>query len=558
MADVFVSYSRRDRARVAPLVAAIEARGWSVWWDPEIAPGQEFDRLIDAQLAQARAVLVVWSADSVASRWVRGEAREAAERGILVPVRFDGATLPLDVRALHTIDLEDADVHAAGPPLQDMLRALAALIVRPAAPAPPVPPSSAVAAADRPAPALAELPPVPVGMPERVDICVLPFANLGGDPEQASLGDGITEDIITELSRWRLLAVRSRTASFRYRDAAVDVQQVARELQVRFIVEGSVRRMGERIRITAQLIDTGTGAHIWAEKYDCDLAEIFAVQDQVVRTIVSTLVGRVRVVDAERARRKPAASQAAYEYVLRGNILPWSDPAGVAEATRLFEKAIEVDPGYGLAYAMLAAMRAGQWYDEQRDPAAADALLQQAYALAQRAVELDEHESTCFSILAQVCLQRRAYDLTLQYARRAIELNPNNQWNIADMGLMLVYLGQAEEALDWFRRAREIDPYFDPPWYWRSLGQAYMVLRRDSEALAMFDRIPVRQYRVAALRAACHARLGDSDRARREAADCVALKPEFSSARFMSKEPFRNPDDAAQLADALRRAGLPP
>lgn len=559
MADVFVSYSRRDRARVAPLVAAIEARGWSVWWDPEIAPGQEFDRLIDAQLAQARAVLVVWSADSVASRWVRGEAREAAERGILVPVRFDRATLPLDVRALHTIDLEDADVEAAGPPLQDMLRALGALVARPAAPALPSPsqsPSPSAAATAAAATALAG--PVPAGMPERVDICVLPFANLGGDPEQASLGDGITEDIITELSRWRLLAVRSRTASFRYRDAAVDVQQVARELQVRFIVEGSVRRMGERIRITAQLIDTGTGAHIWAEKYDCDLAEIFAVQDQVVRTIVSTLVGRVRVVDAERARRKPPASQAAYEYVLRGNILPWSDPAGVAEATRLFEKAIEVDPGYGLAYAMLAAMRAGQWYDEHRDPAAADALLQQAYALAQRAVELDEHESTCFSILAQVCLQRRAYDLTLQYARRAIELNPNNQWNIADMGLMLVYLGQAEEALDWFRRAREIDPYFDPPWYWRSLGQAYMVLRRDSEALAMFDRIPVRQYRVAALRAACYARLGDTDRARREAADCVALKPEFSSARFMGKEPFRNPEDAAQLADALRRAGLPP
>ena len=195
-------------------------------------------------------------------------------------------------------------------------------------------------------------------------LAVLPFANMGGDPEQDYFSDGISEDIITELSRWHMLAVRSRAASFRYRGVAVDVREVASELGVRFIVEGSVRRMGDRVRITAQLIDAEAGNHVWAEKYDRALSELFAVQDEVVRTIVGTLVGRVQARDAARARRKPPSSLAAYECVLKGNALPWAEPEGFAEATRLFEQAIALDPEYGLAHALLAAMRYGQWYDD--------------------------------------------------------------------------------------------------------------------------------------------------------------------------------------------------
>jgi len=541
MADVFVSYARSDKARVAPLVAAIEAKGWSVWWDPEITPGQEFDRQIAAELKIAAAVLVVWTPMSVESRWVRGEAREGAERGILVPVRFEGASLPIDVRALHTTEFDGWDGDARGPQVQEVLRALGALIER--------------ATERQSATANPGLTPSPSATtPTRVTICVLPFADMSGDPAQAHFSDGITEDIITELSRWRLLAVRSRSASFRYRGVAVDMQQVARELDVRFIVEGSVRRLGERIRITAQLIDTETGSHIWGEKFDRELAGIFAVQDQVVQTIVSTLVGRVQVSDVARARRKPPASLEAYEYVLQGNALPWDDPNGAAEATRLFEKAIEIDPGYGLAHALLAVLCSRKWYD---DPGTSDAALHEAYALAKRAVELSENESTCFSMLAHVCLLRRSFDLALQNARRAIELNPTNQWNMADIGAILLYVGQAEEALTWFKRAKETDPYFDAPWYWRSIGQAHMVLHQYQEALAMFDCVPARQSRIAALMAGCHARLSDMDRARVSVTDCLAMKPDFSVAHFMAKEPFKNPAEAAHLAESLRMAGLP-
>jgi TolB-like protein len=149
---------------------------------------------------------------------------------------------------------------------------------------------------------------------------------MSGDSEQEHFSDGITEDIITELSRWRLLSVRSRSASFRYRGVAVDMKQVARELNVRYIVEGSVRRIGDRIRITAQLIDADSGSHIWGERYDRNLTDVFSVQDQLVQKIVSTLVGRVQAADIERASRKPPTSLAAYEYVLKANALPWDDP----------------------------------------------------------------------------------------------------------------------------------------------------------------------------------------------------------------------------------------
>src|ERR1700681_1877129 len=332
--------------------------------------------------------------------------------------------------------------------------------------------------------------------------------------------------------------------------------------------------MGTRVRINAQLIDSDSGSHIWAEKFDRDLAELFTVQDQVVQTIVSTLVGRVQASDFERGRREapaslaasecvlggnalpgtPPARLAAYECVLKGNALPWDDPDGAAEAARLFEQPIEIDPGYGFPHALLASIWQGKWRD---DPSSSDAALRKAFALAKRAVELGQNESTCFALLGWVELMRRSYDLALQHVRRAVEMNPNNQWNAADRRGILLYVGQAEEALAWFKRAKEIDPYFDEPWYWRSIGEAQMVLQRYQEALAAFDHSPGRTYRIAAFMAGSYARLADMEHARVSAAECLAMKPDFSIAHFMAKHPFKNRGDAASLAESLRMAGLP-
>jgi TolB-like protein len=389
---------------------------------------------------------------------------------------------------------------------------------------------------------------------DRPSVAVLPFADLSSDPGQQYFSDGVTEDIITELSRWRLLSVRSRAASFRYRGLAADIEQIARELAVRYIVEGSVRRTGEHIRISVRLIDAETGNQVWAERFDRGRVDFFGVQDQVIRTIVSTLVGRVEVAAVERLRRKPPASLAAYECVLKGNALPWDEPVGAAEAARLFARAIELDPGYGLAHAMLAIMRCRNWVD---DPGDSDAALSEASRLAKRAIELDSNDSTGFAILAHICSYRRSHELAIQYMRRAIEINPNNQWNAADMGLVLTYADQAEAALACFRRAREIDPYFDPPWYWHGLGQAYMALRHYEEALTAFEHVPTRGLRAVTHMAGCHARLADMERAGILVRECLSLRPEFAISHFMSKEPFKNPADAAHLAECLRMAGLP-
>ncbi len=389
---------------------------------------------------------------------------------------------------------------------------------------------------------------------EKPTVGVLPFVNRSDDPDQDLMCEGITEDIITELSRWRRLSVRSRFASFRYRGMTADTQEIARDLDVHYIVEGSLRRKGDRIRLSAQLIDAETGNHLWADNFDLESVEIFAVQDRVVRRIVSTLVGRVEVVGTQRANRKPPANLAAYECVLKGNALPWDEPAGATEAIRLFTLAIELDPDYGFAHALLANMFGKTW---AQDHGSSDQTLKKALDFARRAVELDSGESSCFSLLGQTYLRQRSYEVALQNMQHAIDINPTNQWSNADMGTVLTYCGQAESAIDWFARAREIDPYFGPPWYWFYLGLARMLLHEYDGAMVAFEHVRTRNYWYLAIIAGCHARLADMDRAADFARECLEIEPRFSIRHRLSKEPFRNSADAAHLAESIRLVGLP-
>jgi TolB-like protein len=388
-----------------------------------------------------------------------------------------------------------------------------------------------------------------------LSIAVLPFLNIGGDPEKDYFADGITEDIITELSRWRSLAVTSRNSTFRFKGQAVNMQQLGRELRVRFLVEGSVRRMGERIRITAQLIDAENGNHVWGERYDRPIADLFAVQDELVRMIAGTLVGRVQASGAHRARRKPPSSLDAYDHVLRGNALPWDDPASAAEAKRAFERAIEIDPGYGLAHSLLAALIGREW---DNDLSESRELLDRAFALAQRAVELAEDESTCHTILGQFCLERRLFDLALYHTERGVEINPTNQWNRADLGIVLAHIGRAQEGFEMLRAAHRADPYFGPRWYWRGLGLVQFVLGRYADALPDFERgVTSNTLRGLAMLAACCANLGYSERARETVARCLALQPGATVDKLVGKVPFKNVGDGLHLAEALRLAGMP-
>jgi len=232
-----------------------------------------------------------------------------------------------------------------------------------------------------------------LGERAKVSIAVLPFVNMSSDREQEYFSDGITEDVITDLSRWKTMAVASRNSSSRsrFRDQRVDIRAAGRELGVRFLVEGSVRRLGERIRITAQLIDAQTGNQVWAERYDRPMVDLFALQNEVVRTIVGTLVGRVYVSAAEHLRRRPPSNPAAYDLTMRANWLAWDQASIRAEAKLCFEQAIELDPEYALPHSLLAIILR---YDWLLGLARSPEILDRAFALAKRGVELSNDEST--------------------------------------------------------------------------------------------------------------------------------------------------------------------
>ena len=329
MADIFVSYARVDKPRVAPLVAALEAQGWSVWWDPDIVPGEAFDDLIAEEIDRARAVVVVWTPTSAGSRWVRGEAREAADRGILVPVRLDHARLPIDARALHTTDLDDWGEDAQSPPFRALIAALSRLL------------KDAMRTAAK--------------VDHRSSICVLPFANMSGDAEQEYFSDGISEDIITDLSKVSALLVIARNTAFTFKGKVADIKAIARQLGVSHVLEGSVRKSGTRVRITAQLIDASSGGHLWAERYDRELDDIFALQDEISQAIVGALRLKLLPEEKKAIEDRDTLNVEAYDKYLRAQALAHQGvPAESDRAEGLLREALAIDPGFARARAGLS------------------------------------------------------------------------------------------------------------------------------------------------------------------------------------------------------------
>jgi adenylate cyclase len=394
----------------------------------------------------------------------------------------------------------------------------------------------------------------PLAERAKVSVAVLPFVNLSSDREQEYFSDGITEDIITDLSRWHSIAAASRNATFRFKGQRVDIKAVGHELGAHFVLEGSVRRLGDRVRITAQLIEVETGNHLWAERYDRPLPDLFALQDEVVRTIVGTLVGRVYVSAAAHLRRRPPTSLAAYDLTMRANWLAWHEPASRAEAILCLEQAIELDPGYGLPRSLLAMILLWEW---QCRLAGSPELLDRAFALAKRAVEISDGESTSHAALGHVQLQRCHFDAALSHMERALEINPGNPTNKADLAVLLISIGRAEEALEQLRDAQRIDPYFAPSWYWPSRGLAHFMLHRYEEALADFERSTRTDVDFSATMAGCCAKLGLVERARDLVAHCLALQPGATIGDLLARIVFKEAGDREHFTECLRLAGMP-
>ncbi len=382
-------------------------------------------------------------------------------------------------------------------------------------------------------------------------IAVLNFANLSNDPAQRYFSDGITADIVTELSRFHQLLVHAHRPAGDGHDG--DALKAGRALGVNFVAEGSVRRLGKRIRITVQLLDVETGGTVWSERFDADEEDIFAMQDTIVRSIVAQLSGRLQLADFEKASRKPPGSMAAYDYVLRGNALPIGVPEAEAEARQLFQKAIDTDPGFARAYAHLATYIALEWLRELDAP---DAMLDQALGRAKKAVELDDGDEFCHSTLGYVYQRRRAHDLAEYHHLKALRLNPNSPNHLASLGIFYGFHGDPRRGIECFREAIAINPHYNPTWYWRNLAVVHFGAREYDEAITAFNRSPISPDWVEAYLAAAHAQLGQMAEAKLHAAATLELTPKFSIKKFLVKEPHRRPEDAKHLADALRKAGF--
>jgi len=391
---------------------------------------------------------------------------------------------------------------------------------------------------------------------EKPSIIVLPFSNVSGAPEQEFFADGLTEDILTNLSRFRELFVISRNTSFKYKGQSVDVTKIAHELGVRYVVEGSVRKSGNRVRITVQLIEAESDHHIWAERYDRELEDIFAIQDEVTSAIVATLPGRLEADARDRAERKPPANMAAYECVLEAKLLHHrSNRDDNARAIEMIQRAIELDPRYGHAHAWNACILGQQWgYKWCEDLAETEAAVTRKLEVA---LELDQNDSDVHRILAAVGIMRNDLDKAVFHQQRALNLNPNDDLIVVQQGEILTWLGQPEEGIEWIHKAMRLNP-FHPERFWFHLARAQFVARRYAEAIESLRHITAPDSLHHALIAACHAQLGNNSTAVAHTREVLKLVPDFSvRTHCLPILHYGRESDLAHHRESLLKAGLP-
>jgi len=398
-------------------------------------------------------------------------------------------------------------------------------------------------------------------LPDKPSIAVLPFENMSGDPEQEYFADGIVEEIITALSRNKQLFVIAWYSSFTFKGKSADIKQVARDLGVRYVLEGSVRKSGNRIRITGQLIDAASGAHLWADRYDGALDDVFELQDQVAASVVGAIGPSMTQAEIERAKRKPPSSLDAYDYYLRGLAARWQYTRdGTDQAVGLYEQAIALDPQFALAYALLAATlnqrKSFGWSTDR----AADA--SRAIAYAKSALRLGRQDPL---VLAQSAIVLTAISHEVELAdsllEEAIRLNPNGMLGWLGGGWTKTFLGDHRTAIDYFHRALRLSPLAPTIFFAHGgLAFAYFFLGNYEEGLkCAADALRHHPDYVAALRAtmACHAMLGNIEAAQKVWRQVALLSPSDRVSKMRKGAPFRRDQDLAKLQKAYRLAGMP-
>jgi adenylate cyclase len=386
-------------------------------------------------------------------------------------------------------------------------------------------------------------------------VAVLPFANMSGDPEQEFFVDGLTEDILTELSRRRELFVISRTSTFVYKGQAANLREVAQKLGARYLVEGSVRKAGDRLRVTVQLIDTASDAHIWAERYDRKLDDIFSIQDEITAAIVATLPGRLEAAQHDQLARMKPSSMAAYECVLAAKVMHHrSTRDDNVEALKLVDRALKLDPDYAHAHAWRGCILGQAWgYGWCKDK---DATFNEVAFELGKAMALDDNDADVHRILAAVAIMRSDMNRARYHQDRALTLNPNYDLVVVQMGELFTWLGRAEEGIEWIRKAMRLNPHH-PARFWSHLGRAHFVGRQYAQAIEAFMHLSTLDAQQHAFLAACYGWLGDRTAATAHVTRLGELDPELDLQKFLATMHYANEADLQHLREGLVKAGMP-
>jgi TolB-like protein len=392
---------------------------------------------------------------------------------------------------------------------------------------------------------------------DKPSIAVLPFSNLSGDPDQLYFADGITEDVITGLARFRSLRVVARSSSFALRGKVSSLGEIAEQLGVDYVLEGSVRKIGLRVRIAAQLIDAVTGNHVWAERYDRPLDDIFAVQDEVAQMIVSTLTGRMQAEKIHSALQKPTPNHAAYDFFLRGVMhLRGYGPDDNELALKMFANATELDQNYAPAHAF-KALSLVFMHRQNGDGLVPPDVLSVALEHGMNAVGIDPQDSRCYRALLVVCLFRKEYDQAEHHARQAVAFNPNDSDEMSMLARVLTMRGRGEEAFEWLERAKRLNP-FHPAYYHVAHGETLHLMRRYEGAIGAYGLVPGVNRSIRSRLAACCGQLGRTLEAKEHVDELMRKRPDLCADDYVQRDfVFEQAEDRDHFLTGLVKAGLP-
>jgi TolB-like protein len=545
VADVFLSYSREDQATARRFAEGFEREALSVWWDQTLNVGEAFDRVTEQALDNARAVVVLWSKHSVDSRWVRAEATQAQANGRLVPVMIEACRRPIMFELTHTADLSDWSGDPADPHWQTFMEGLLRFMGK---------------CATNQTDAILGTTAAGDELFSRPAVAVLPFANLSGEPEQEYFVDGITQDIVSALSYWRWFPVIARNSTLVYKKQSVDIKEIGQKLGAKYVLEGSVRKAGGRIRITAQLIDASNGHQLWSQRYDRDLTDIFQVQDEITESIVASLEPELQRAEQQRALRKPPQNLGAWDCCQHALAHQWKfTQEDYVAAIGFARRAIELDATSSYARSMLAVCLYEQtmagW---SANPAQS---FREVFEAANQAVALDDGDWLGHFMKGMGYLwTQRAHELGTQENRRAVALNPSAPSAYHGLACLVSFTGTWAEAIPLLHKLLRLDPQY------RFAGSALADISLAHLLLREFDK--AREFAQQAIQAqpwfvrsyqrlaCCLGHMGDQNQARGVVERLLQRQPDLSLAYIDATYPFKMPADREFFIEGLRKAGL--